>query len=358
MVATPRHGGGRDRKYFTTKAEAETHMNAKEVEFRNHGTAALAIPEKLRIQAIHADKMLRPYDKTIVDAASFLVAHLKQIESSRKVKEVVSDFLAARRAKGVSSRYEKDLKNRLARFEGVFGERLIAEVTVGEIDDWLQSLRVAPLTQNTFWLRLSVLFEYAVKRKWCGENPLASVEKATVDDSEVGILTPEQFAKLLEQASEETLPYWAIGGFAGLRSAELERLAWEDIHFDSDLVEVKAKSKTGARRFVTMQPALRAWLASYEGRKGRVAPRMLRKRLEADRARAGIVAWPSNALRHSFASYHLAHFSDAASLALQMGHRDQRLLFDFYRELVKPAVALRYWNIMPQGEARIVVLSA
>jgi integrase len=85
---------------------------------------------------------------------------------------------------------------------------------------------------------------------------------------------------------------------------------------------------------------------------------MLRKRLEADRARAGIVAWPSNALRHSFASYHLAHFSDAASLALQMGHRDQRLLFDFYRELVKPAVALRYWNIMPQGEARIVVLSA
>jgi integrase len=29
-----------------------------------------------------------------------------------------------------------------------------------------------------------------------------------------------------------TLPYWLLGGFAGLRRAELERLEWKDIHFD------------------------------------------------------------------------------------------------------------------------------
>jgi len=34
--------------------------------------------------------------------------------------------------------------------------------------------------------------------------------------------------------------------------------------------------------------------------------------------RAGITAWPSNALRHSFASYYLAHFQDAARLALEL----------------------------------------
>jgi hypothetical protein len=34
--------------------------------------------------------------------------------------------------------------------------------------------------------------------------------------------------------------------------------------------------------------------------------------LEATRVAAGIKRWPSNALRHSFASYHLAHFNDAA----------------------------------------------
>ena len=37
--------------------------------------------------------------------------------------------------------------------------------------------------------------------------------------SEIGILTPAEFARLLENASDETLSCWAIGGFTGLRSA-------------------------------------------------------------------------------------------------------------------------------------------
>jgi integrase len=59
-----------------------------------------------------------------------------------------------------------------------------------------------------------------------------------VRSSDIAILSPTEFARLLECASDETLPYWAIGGFAGLRSSELERLDWADVHLDSDLVEV------------------------------------------------------------------------------------------------------------------------
>ena len=70
--------------------------------------------------------------------------------------------------------------------------------------------------------------------------PLLESHKAKVRSSEIGILTPAEFARLLESASDETLPYWAIGGFTGLRTAELERLDWAEVHFDSDLIEVKA----------------------------------------------------------------------------------------------------------------------
>jgi integrase len=76
-------------------------------------------------------------------------------------------------------------------------------------------------------------------------------------ESRPGILEPEQVARLLEAAAEETLPYWAIGIFAGLRSAELERLNWENIHFKEKLIEVPAlSSKTASRRFVTIHPSL------------------------------------------------------------------------------------------------------
>jgi integrase len=59
------------------------------------------------------------------------------------------------------------------------------------------------------------------------------------------------------------------------------------------------------------------------------------------------VEWPDNALRHSFASYQLAHFKNAAATALELGHHDSRITFAHYRELVRPKEAERYWNIRP-----------
>jgi hypothetical protein len=58
-------------------------------------------------------------------------------------------------------------------------------------------------------------------------------------------------------------------------------------------------------------------------------------------------------LRHSFGSYRLAQFKDAA-VALQMGN-SPRMIFRHYREVVKPKEAARYWKIMPSAEAEKVV---
>ena len=70
--------------------------------------------------------------------------------------------------------------------------------------------------------------------------------------------------------------------------------------------------------------------------------------LEADRDRASLlVDWPQNALRHSFGSYHLAHFKNARALALEMGN-SPGVIFKHYRQLVKPAAAALYWQIVPK----------
>lgn len=63
---------------------------------------------------------------------------------------------------------------------------------------------------------------------------------------------------------------------------------------------------------------------------------------------AKITQWPPNALRHSFASYHLAHFRDAAQLALELGHTTTEVLFNHYREVVTPEEAEKYWKIGPE----------
>jgi integrase len=189
---------------------------------------------------------------------------------------------------------------------------------------------------------------------------MANVPKAKVISSPPGILSPDQVARLLESASEDTLPYWVLGGFAGLRSAEIERLEWRHIKWDERLVEVPAlSSKTASRRLVTMQPNLLTWLEPYRSHQGPICLPNHYKRMIEDRRNAGITDWPSNALRHSYASYHLAAFKDAPALSLELGHVRPQTVFAHYRELVRPSEAERFWKIAPliDAEQKIAVVA-
>jgi integrase len=352
-------GTGRTVRQFSNHDAAKTAYEQACVEHENHGLAASQFSAKERGDALAAMDILRPFDVSLVQAAEYYRGHHQSIEDRRTVKDAVAELLKAKKQDGLSDRYTKDLQNRLDRFVSKFGERKIADLSVEQIDTWLRNLGVAPLTRNTFWLRLSVLFEFARKRHWCAKNPLEEVEKAKWKGADPGILTPEQFAKLLETASAETLPYWAIGGWCGLRSAELERLEWQDIEFKRRLVDVtRGKSKTASRRHVAIRPALAAWIAPYRDRPpGNVCPANLRKLLEADRERAGIKVWPPNALRHSFASYGLEHFKRPGTLTVEMGHTDEDLVSRFYRQRVRPEAAKQWWAIMPQQtKSKIVEL--
>jgi hypothetical protein len=41
-------------------------------------------------------------------------------------------------------------------------------------------------------------------------------------------------------------------------------------------------------------------------------------------------------------------------LALEIGHTDSGMIFNHYRELVRPKEAERYWNIRPAPMAKVV----
>ncbi len=360
QVTVPNHAnGGRTRRTFLNKGEAETFFQLSQVQLQNHGTAAMTIPDALRVMAMDGERQLAPFGKSIRDAVGFYLAHLKAVAGSKPVTDVLTALLAAKAADGASTRYLGDLRARLNRFAATFGERMIASITGKEIDGWLRSLNGTGVTRNTFRLRLSALFTYARRMEYLALSPLEHVEKAKETPQAAGILTPEQIARLLETASAATLPHWAIGAFAGLRAAELARLDWAEVDFEQGVIEVKAeKSKTATRRTITMADNLREWLAPYAGECGPVCPADLRRLTLADRERAGLRdEWPQNALRHSFGSYRLAVLQDAAKTAHEMGN-SPAMVHRHYHKLVKPKAAARYWAISPEAPANVVALSA
>ena len=359
FVVNYREAGKRKRTFFEAKEQAGSFAAFKNAELKHNGIEHAEFPTTQRVMAQSAVELLKPFGKTIIDAAQYYAAHLKASERSCTVKQLLAELLGAKESKGVSRRHLDDIRQRAGRFAASFGERIVATIRGREIEEWLDSLNVGPQTHNHYRNAVRLAFNFAVRRGYATENPAAKTEKANVLRATPGILTVTQAVRLLEIATPDVLPHIAIGLFAGLRRAELVRLDWSEVDFESGLIEVKAeKSKTAQRRFVTMQPNLREWLLPGRKHRGLITPEDFNKHFIQARHDAGITVWPDNALRHSFASYHLAHFKNAADTALQLGHHDSRVTFAHYRELVRPKEAARYWNIQPEASAKVVSLVA
>jgi integrase len=348
--------GKRVRKFFKTKDAAQTFVRGLEITTENLGTRATQIDPRLHIMAIECNDLLVPYGKTLAEATDFYCKHLNAVQRSCTVNEWIWLFIESKRGDGASKPYLKDLRYRLKRFGNDFGNQVITTITNAQCIHWLQSLPHASGSRNAFRRVLKSFFNHAVMEGYCSHNPMAKTTKAKETDEPVEILKPEQLQSLLNKASSEIIPFLAIGGFAGLRTAERLRLDWNEIHLERNFIEVRAsKSKTARRRLVTILPNLRTWLEPHQQKQGSIAPPGLGKKMEVACEAAGISRWPHNGLRHSYASYHVAQFKDAAALALQMGHTTTDMIFDHYREVVSPQDAEKYWNITRQSTSDKII---
>jgi integrase len=335
------------RKFFRTQREAKTYVEMKEIELHNEGKEGVMFPADLRVMAHRASQQLEPYGKTIDDAARFYLKHLDSEKRSILVEQAVDELIQNRRNAGRSKLYFRDLKFRLGRFAKEFTGRSIATITTGELNRFLESLEVGPVTRNTFRRDVRTLFSFCCDHQYCAENPTTATARAKEPSTEVAVLSVDEARKLIATASPEMLPYWAIGLFAGLRPSEIRTLDWNDIDFADALITVRS-TKTGKKRFVTMRPNLIKLLRPHRKRIGKVvAPDNFRKQKADDKAAAGLKdSWTTNCMRHSFGSYWLAQFNDINALALQMGN-SPTVIENHYKRAVKPKEAHRFWAISP-----------
>ena len=97
--------------------------------------------------------------------------------------------------------------------------------------------------------------------------------------------------------------------FAGLRSAELNALQWEDIDFEENEIRVRAGiSKTRFGREVPIEPNLLKWLKKYQQDSGPVLPLEATRDENKRNAIAKLnINWPANAARHSYGTYYAKH---------------------------------------------------
>jgi integrase len=355
---------GKGRKFFKTRADAEAEALRQRTLLERHSREAIGLSQRAMSEVIAARDRLSEYGKTLSDAVEFYVDHLERVRRCKiTVAQLADEVLAAKRKDGRSAKYLGMLRLYFKRFSQDFGDRLIADITVEELDTWLRDLPGSPKTRTDYRANIGVLFSSAAQRRMIDFNPVSFTAKPTLIDRPPEIFAVDELRTLLEvsqRTEPSVLPMLAIGAFAGLRDAEIKRLDWSEVDLVRGHIDVKAaKAKSARRRIVPIQPNLAAWLRPYSWMEGPVVPAGARAKLERVRKAATLARWPKNGLRHSFASYRLAAIHDAPRVSAELGHTNPQMLYSTYRELVLPSEAERYWQITPAAEApKIVTFSA
>jgi integrase len=349
-------GFGKGRMFFATRAEADAECTRQKTLPERHSRDAIGLSQREMSDFITARKTLAEYGETIDDAVRFRVDHLERVRRyGITVAQLADEVVEAKRSDGRSEVYLRDLRYRLNKFVQDFGHRPIAGITVDELDNWLRALPYSPQSRTNYRTIIGLLFSYAESRGIIEKNPILRTAKPKLVDRPPEIFAIDELRALLEAGNRiapDVVPMLAIGAFAGLREAEIQRLDWSEVDLARGHIELKAaKAKSAQRRIVPIQSNLAAWLRPYAGVTGKVVPGAARQKLERVRKAAGLARWPNNGLRHSFASYRLAAIHDGPRVAAELGHTNPQMLYSRYRELVLPEEAERYWKIAPAAEA-------
>ena len=315
-----------------------------------------------------------------IEAGTYYARHRADQVTCKPVADVVAELIAAKEARGKSARYIGDLRARLARFAKFFGADTsiitqpdlkvepdtrnrgvdISTVTTAEVQKWLDGLKLAAQSARNFRTVVGTLFSFAESRGYIlkGGNPIEGTEQITANGGDIQIFTPGEITDLFKAASRDFLPVIALGAFAGLRTAEIERLEWCDVDMAGGFITVASdKAKTRSRRLVPVLPNLAQWLEPYARHKGKIWKGTTNDLQDARAAcvKAAKTPWKDNGLRHSFISYRLANIQNAAQVALEAGN-SPAMVFKHYREIVRPAAALTWFAIAPEQPANIVKL--
>ncbi len=370
-------GGKYRQKGFKTRTAADEWAEKREKEAAEFGSAInLTIAERSAV--IDNRGRLERLNLTLQDAIAFAISYHEKAIKSCSIEELFERVIYTREKAGLSEGHLNGLRNRLGRFQEEFKGFSVSSIERHHVEQWLHKLAkdFHPRTVNHHRTAIVLAFNDAVETGFIEKNPAERVRPMKVVEADTEILSCSQIVELLKVADSSILPAFAIGAFAGVRDSEIKKLRWEDINFQTGAIHVRGKNaKSAKNRHVDISENLSKWIKPLAKASGPVWPVNGRKLHDQAKLDAGFAnpdrltekqkesrtswqQWPKNGLRHSYASYHLAHFKQAAELALNLGHRDTGLIFAHYRALVTAEDAAKYWAIAPQERGNIISIAS
>lgn len=253
-------GVQRKKKTFATLGEARREANLTATKLANGENQVLRLTSTDRTIYLEAVSQLRPFALPLNLAVQEYTSAIKQLPDGatfkeavdffrrrnpatlerRMVRQVVDEMLAAKRTANLSEVHLKDLECRLNRFADTFQMNIVG-VSGSLIQPWLDAMKGSGRTKRNYLRVVASLFRFAIKRKYLPKDAIEEIEavqQVKQDNCEIEIFTPEAMQENLAAAHPEMISWLAIAAFAGLRTAEIQRLDWSEVSLAQRHIEM------------------------------------------------------------------------------------------------------------------------
>lgn len=341
----------------------------------------------------YAEAVVRVPDRTIAEMVDGFLGSVASVKR-KDIAEAVNEFVTAEETRTkapegqrsqLSSKYAYNRAIMLRRFASAFPNTSVCELTKDHIDRFMGSLAevksrsrnrkpaVSAKSRNHHRAAIRQFFSWCVRKDFLPvTHRLAEADRMRTElsnTSEVMCYTPAELKALLDAADGSMQAMIAMGGLAGLRTAELLRLNWSDVWCIENHIEITSgKSKTRQRRLVQVCPALAAWLEPFRNlQEGKVCDMheitwqqhfgdLCEKARVEIKGKKVPVTRKQNGLRHSFCTYHFALHANENLTAAEAGNSPS-MIHAHYRGLATKKEAEAWFAISPETAANVIPLA-
>lgn len=358
----------RKRKTFSDEDEAETEADRVESWLAKSRDVLLSVPPAELETAVMLRNELAPgiplYDivRRFADAFKSEGIYTSDLVNGMLLAQAGNEYIESRTdLEKFSKRHRTDVRQHINRLIGAFGHRPLTSITLDQLTDYVRD--VVGGAPKTRWNHSTTLVAFGrwmrEKKKWfplTHKTAFEDLEKPSLSPSKKEIYTPDQMIRILAATPLTILQWVAMGAFAGIRAAERLRMTGESWQADNEQYALEHDvTKTNRRRVVggaSGMPNMTAWASlatNGDDTEFLVDCRHPYRWTPKIVDRTGI-PWKHNALRSSFASYHLQKFKNPQLTSMLDGHSVEQLESS-YKAIkgVNDKTAEAWGNITPKS---------
>ena len=351
----PKSTGGRERLERATERLALQAAKESIDEMRDPERRAGKIDHDTAMQLLAKHKV--PLTVAVQDYARRILS----IQNPLTVKACAANYLV-KQERDTGHRNLLDLRHRIGRFEGLFEERQMHEISEVEINNYLDGIEGTRRTRRNHRDSLVTFFRYAQRFGSLSKHEKTAAEQSLRPKAESPkreILGPSDGALMISTArtmKSPSLPALILLGFCGSRHEEIcpkdnndHRLNWSHVLWESKrLYTPTSVSKMAEDRYGPLLPNTIGWLRPFKKAHGPIFPG---KRLDLEIARvarkAGVKC-PHNGFRHSFITYRILVTGSPATVADEAGNSLATIEKHYRKKGAEPKSARKWFKIEPE----------